>query len=232
MNELIKKINNFYTVVESWLSSIWDMFFEPEQKNVNVKKLDENGNVEDIQFPNYSKLKNKVLRWMEEVEKTIGYVLTCTGYIKTSYTLADMNFDTSKVIIGSGDWAGIQTTDKPGALSFTKEGDPLTVEHGKTATLRIKLLAMFCRESDYGSGMYDISFGGTAMVECDASGNITVTQSDIKAGIILIRSETDAETGAHKLYPYLWNGFLNGNPDIDAYMPRLSMGTAQIISRT
>lgn len=226
----LENIAKFANLLKSYALKWYDMYFNPTPKDVEVDKIaDDSDELTPVTVPNLAKIKQTLFSWMENVEKTIGYALTCTGYIKTSYTLADMKFDTAKVTIGSGGYA---STDKPGALSFSKEGGALTIENGRAATFRIKLLAMFCGESEYESGLYDISFGSTATVACDSSGNVTVTQDDIKTGIILVRTETDAETGNIYLYTYLWPGFVNSNPDIDAYIPRVSMGTAQIISRS
>ena len=68
MNELIKKINNFYTVVESWLSSIWDMFFSTTPANVPVKKMKSDGTIETVEVPNHARIKQNFKTWKEQME--------------------------------------------------------------------------------------------------------------------------------------------------------------------
>lgn len=227
MNELIQKINFFYTAVTSWLGSIWDMFFSDTPGNVQVKKMMPDGTVETVEVPNHAKLKEDFETWKRQVEKNICYPLTQTGYSKDSTPITDFILDLNGI-----DPSLIDPSVNLDALRFSEEGDSLTVAQGETATFRIKLLAMFCRQSET-DGLYDISFGGEAMVTCDGNGNVTVTQNKRESGRVAIMSETDPETGAHILKPYLWPGFtINGNPDIDAYIPKVSLGTVQVISRS
>lgn len=220
MNGIITTIQNLVEVIKSWALNVGKLFFSDDPEEVTMKMLDENTN-EPVDKPvkNLAMIKQEFEEWKDRIEKTIGYTLTQTGYTKNS--------------ISATDFAGSGIADpavRIDAFRFSEEGDSLTVAQGKSATFRIKLLAMFCKQSET-DGLYDISFGGEATVTCDGLGNVTVTQKESGGVKVLILPETNAD-GAHVLKPYLWPGFVNGTTNIDAYIPRCSTGTVQVISRS
>lgn len=226
MNGIITTIQNLVEVIKSWALNVGKLFFSDDPEEVTMKMLDENTN-EPVDKPvkNLAMIKQEFEAWKNGIEKRIGYTLTQTGFTKNTIPITDFSLDSTGL-----DPNEIDPTVKLDAFRFSEEGNALTVAQGETATFGVKLLAMFCRQS-VTDGLYDISFGGEAIVVCDGGGNVTVVQNKLEAGRIAILVETDAETGAHVLKPYLWPGFANGSPDIDAYIPRYSTGTVQVVSR-
>lgn len=220
MNGFITMIENLVTVIKSWALNVGKVFFgdDPDEE-VTMKMLDENNRPVDKPVKTMAKVRQEFEEWKRGIEKRVGYTLTQTGFTKNT--------------VSATDFAGAGISDpavKIDAFRFSEEGNSLNVAQGETATFRIKLLAMFCKQSET-DGLYDISFGGEATVVCDGHGNVTVTQKDSSWDTkVLILAETNAD-GAHVLEPYLWPGFVNGNPDIEAYIPRYSTGTVQVISR-
>lgn len=74
LNQLLLKLSNFYTVVESWLSSMWDMFFSTTAGNVAVKKLKSDGTIETVNMPNKASMKSDFDTWKGTVQPQINAI--------------------------------------------------------------------------------------------------------------------------------------------------------------
>ncbi len=123
MNELIKKINNFYTVVESWLSSIWDMFFSTTPANVSVKKMKSDGTIEIVQMPNRASMENDFDTWKGTIEPRLNslenkkrvfevQLLSRGGEAYTTYAGQHMEITdwfNANMSIGQTTWSGTPT---------------------------------------------------------------------------------------------------------------------------
>ena len=60
LNALQLKINNYITVVSSWVRNVGKLYFSGTPENVNVQMIDDNGNVVDTTLPNMAEFRKRV----------------------------------------------------------------------------------------------------------------------------------------------------------------------------
>jgi len=60
LNDLQQKINNYITVVSSWVRNVGKMYFSSTAEDVTVQMIDDNGNVVDTTLPNVAQFRKRV----------------------------------------------------------------------------------------------------------------------------------------------------------------------------
>lgn len=74
MTEALAKINNLITVITSWFTAFYDLFFSATPGNVTIKKLGTDGTVEDVSVPNLAKHRESVLSASGTINMSASHV--------------------------------------------------------------------------------------------------------------------------------------------------------------
>ena len=122
LNQLLLKLSNLYTVVESWLSGMWDMFFSTTAGNVAVKKLKSDGTIETVNMPNKASMKSDFDTWKGTVQPQINAINRQMGWnggynSKGVFDLTDDVFDPDVASAMSGGYYGGYEFYSPQILS-------------------------------------------------------------------------------------------------------------------
>ncbi len=76
--ELQQKINNYTTVVSSWLKNVGKLYFSAKPEEVKVKLLDEDGNVVDSMLPNVAQFRKTV---QDDINSTLSLQMYKAVYV-------------------------------------------------------------------------------------------------------------------------------------------------------
>lgn len=75
LTALQTKINNYITVVSSWVRNVGKLYFDNTPDDVTVQLINDDGNVVNVTIPNMAKVEYSFTLWKEEISKSLDKTL-------------------------------------------------------------------------------------------------------------------------------------------------------------